>query len=136
MDMLAEEDQLLAAGLARLGGNAAGAASSRLKKNVHEIDVVLSAPLSEADSRVHRALSVEHRIGPDGKEQTVADGSTMIRAVVGGGVARMNPVVVTVTLKAAGPAQTRVKVRGAAKEGLIKQRAGEKTATKVVAALS
>jgi hypothetical protein len=103
---------------------------------VHEIDVTLKAPLSAVISRVHRALSVEHRISRDDKEQTVADGSTMIRAVVGGGVANMNPVVVTVTLKAAGPALTLVKVRGAAREGLIKQRAGEKTATKVAAALS
>ena len=134
MDMLAEEDQLLAAGGARLGGDAAGAASRKLKKNVHEIDATLEAPLPAVITRVQRALSVEHRISRDDKEQTVADGSTMIRAVVGG-VANMNPVVVTVTLKAVGPAQTQVKVRAAAKEGLIKQRAGEKTATKVAAAL-
>ncbi len=98
--------------------------------------MVLKAPLSEAVSRVHDALNMGHRISRGDEEQMVADGSTMIRAVVGGGAANMNPVVVTVILKAAGPAQTWVKVRGAAKEGLIKQRAGEKIATTVAAALS
>ena len=43
---------------------------------MHEIDVVLNA------------LNVEHRISRGDEEQTVADGSTMIRAVVGGGAAK------------------------------------------------
>ena len=50
--------------------------------------MVLKAPLSEAVSRVHDALNMGHRISRGDEEQMVADGSTMIRAVVGGGAAK------------------------------------------------
>ena len=43
----------------------------------------------------------------------------------------MNPVVVTVALSAAASAGTAVHIRAAAKEGLIKQRAGTKLAESI-----
>jgi hypothetical protein len=48
----------------------------------------------------------------------------------------MNPVLITVGLTADRPESTSIRVRGAAKEGLIKQRAGEKTAKRVVGLLT
>ncbi|MGW1505906.1 hypothetical protein ACWCQW_46855 [Streptomyces mirabilis] len=48
----------------------------------------------------------------------------------------MNPVLITVSLTSDGPEHTAVSVRGAAKEGLIKQRAGEKTAKRITELLA
>jgi hypothetical protein len=57
------------------------------------------------------------------------------RVVVGGGFFAMNPVVVTVTATRNGEHATAVHVRAVAPEGLIKQRAGRKTAARVMALL-
>lgn len=54
-----------------------------------------------------------------------------IRVVTGGGTAGMNPVVVTALVRQYGDNSTQVRIRAAAKEGLIKQRAGRKTALRI-----
>ena len=48
-----------------------------------------------------------------------------IRVVTGGGTAGMNPVVMTALVQY-GDNSTQVRIRAAAKEGLIRQRAGQK----------
>ncbi|MEU4886541.1 MULTISPECIES: hypothetical protein [Streptomyces] len=48
----------------------------------------------------------------------------------------MNPVVVTALVTRGGEHTSAVRLRAAAKEGLIKQRAGEKTAVRLAALLS
>ena len=55
--------------------------------------------------------------------------------MVGAGVGNLNPAVVTVTISASAEG-SRLVIRGAAKEGLIKQRAGEKAAKRVAAAMT
>jgi hypothetical protein len=47
----------------------------------------------------------------------------------------LGPAVITVTMPAASAGGTTVRVRGAAKEGLIKQHAGHKAAERLAAAL-
>jgi hypothetical protein len=47
----------------------------------------------------------------------------------------LNPAVVTVTITSASGGGTSVHIRGAAKEGLIKQRAGQKAAERLAALL-
>jgi hypothetical protein len=54
---------------------------------------------------------------------------------VGSGYANLNPAVVTVTIHAS-EWGSRLVIRGAAKEGLIKQRAGAKAAKQVAAAMA
>ncbi len=54
-----------------------------------------------------------------------------LRTVVGAGAMGLNPAVVTVTIAGKGPSPTTVHIRGAAKEGLIKQRAGREAAERV-----
>ena len=56
-------------------------------------------------------------------------------AIVGSGVMRLNPAVVTVWIAERAGGGSRVRVRGIAKEGLIKQRGGEQAAREVATAI-
>jgi hypothetical protein len=58
-----------------------------------------------------------------------------VRGIVGAGTMNLGPAVITVTMPAASAGGTTVRVRGAAKEGLIKQHAGHKAAERLAAAL-
>jgi hypothetical protein len=56
--------------------------------------------------------------------------------ITGDGVGGLNPVLVTAVLTRAEATVTNVLLRAAAKEGLIKQRAGEKTAKRIAGLLA
>lgn len=75
-----------------------------------------------------RAVEPVH-VEPGGDRRT-------IRVVAGAGIGGMNPVVVTALVTRGGEHTSAVRLRAAAKEGLIKQRAGEKTAVRLAALLS
>jgi hypothetical protein len=64
-----------------------------------------------------------------------SDSDTQVIGIVGSGYANLNPAVVTVTIHAS-EWGSRLVIRGAAKEGLIKQRAGAKAAKQVAAAMA
>lgn len=67
--------------------------------------------------------------------ETVAESSaTRIVGVVKAGWRNLNPAVITVTITP-GEFGDQVQIRGAAAEGLIKQRAGEAAAKRVAAAM-
>lgn len=134
------EDDILAEELAALG--AVGGGSSRLtrfvaklmRKNVHEIDLVIPLPFDDAVKHVVKVLGRAGRaVGP----MHVEPGSDQeaIRVVASGGAGGMSPVVVTALVTKGGESSS-VRLRTAAKEGLIKQRAGEKTAADLAASLS
>ncbi|WP_328859521.1 hypothetical protein [Streptomyces sp. NBC_00306] len=137
------EDEILARQLAAVAssvgaaGGLTGRVARRMKKNVHEIDLVLPLPFAEALGRVVRVLD---QAGPRFDltvpgTQLRTDART-VRVVTGGGLGGMNPVVVTALVEALpGGEGCAVKMRAAAKEGLIKQRAGEKTAKRLAALL-
>jgi hypothetical protein len=120
------EDELLAGALGV-------AVSGRLKKSVLEIDLTLAMPPAAAAERARQVL------GELGRELDVRDdgetADTQVVGIVGAGAGNLNPAVVTVTIRAAGQGSKLV-VRGAAKEGLIKQHAGGKAARRVAAALA
>ncbi|WP_437074651.1 hypothetical protein [Streptomyces sp. enrichment culture] len=59
-----------------------------------------------------------------------------IRVVASGGVGGMNPVVVTARVLKVDEGRAEIWLRAAAKEGLLRQRAGEKTAIRLAALLS
>jgi hypothetical protein len=105
-----------------------------MKKNVHEIDLVIPLPFDDA---VERVWSMLHQVGRAVENMQVAPGrdEETIRVVARGGVGGMNPVVVTALVSKGGQNNSQVRLRAAAKEGLIKQRAGEKTAALVAALL-
>lgn len=135
------EDQILADELAALGamsggsGRLTGLVAKLMKKNVHEIDLAIPLPFDDA---VQRVVSVLGGAGPTVGAMRVGDGrdQEMIRVVAGGGVGGLNPVVVTVLVTKGTEDSSAVRLRAAAKEGLVKQRAGEKTATRLAALLS
>jgi hypothetical protein len=100
---------------------------------VLEVDLTLAIPPAAAAERARQVL------GELGRELGVRDGGetadTQVVGIVGAGVGDLDPAVVTVTIRAAGQGSKLV-VRGAAKEGLIKQHAGGKAATRVAEALA
>lgn len=59
-----------------------------------------------------------------------------VKALIGSGFFNMNPALVTVQIHQLSSNQTHITIRGVAKEGLIKQRAGEKAARLVAQRLT
>ncbi|NEE07922.1 hypothetical protein G3M58_15850 [Streptomyces sp. SID7499] len=135
------EDRILVQELAALGavsggsGRLTGLVARLLKKNATEIDLVVPLPFHGAVQRVVRVLEGAGRPGRSAQVESGRD-QEMIRVVAGGGGAGMNPVVVTALVTRGTGNRTEVRLRAAAKEGLIKQRAGEKTAARIAELLS
>jgi hypothetical protein len=126
------EDELLVRALGEVGGRGrrgAGAAARRLPKGVFEIELSLRMSPAAAAERARDAIS-DHGSLLD----LEGVGDDQVAGVVGAGVGNLNPAVVTVTISASAEG-SRLIIRGAAKEGLIKQRAGEKAAKRVAAAM-
>ncbi|WP_282701421.1 hypothetical protein [Streptomyces sp. CC219B] len=135
------EDRILAEELAALGaltggsGRLVGMVAKLMSKNVREIDLLVPLPFEEAVERVAHVLGEAGQavdcvpVGPATEERT-------IRVVASGGVGGLNPVVVTARVLRAEENSTEVWLRAAAKEGLIRQRAGDKTAVRVAEMLS
>jgi hypothetical protein len=110
---------------ARRGGWGAAWTARRLPKNVHEITLILAVPVDQAITEV---ITLLERTGQVITRHGSSGGDATVRAITGGGAMNLNPVVITVTTTPADSGGTAVHIRGAAKEGLIKQRAGEKAA--------
>ena len=64
-----------------------------------------------------------------------AGSQAVVRAIVGAGALNLNPAMLAVTMTSAGDGRTTVHIQGAAKEGLIKQNAGEKATRRLAAML-
>jgi hypothetical protein len=125
--MSLDEDELLAGALGV-------AASRRLRKSVLEIDLALAISPAAAAERTRQVL------GELGRELDVRDeaetADSQVVGIVAAGVGNLNPAVVSVTIRAADDGSSKLVVRGAAKEGLIRQRAGEAAARRVAEALA
>ncbi|MFE5494598.1 hypothetical protein ACFQ7Z_32210 [Streptomyces virginiae] len=146
--MTDDEDLILTEALGAVGAVGGGSggrfgakfAARRLKKDVHEVELTVGG-VSPAEA-AGRTADLLLRMGTPVRTAAAQppEGVRVVRALVGGGFGNMNPVLVTVTLTptptGTGPEATEVRVRGAAKEGLIKQRAGEKTARQVATLLT
>lgn len=128
-----DEDELLARALAGLGGKGAERGARRLRKDVLEVDLVVSMSPQAAEDRARQVISQHGSVL--NLESIGEDPGTQVIGIVGSGIARLNPAVVTVTIRATEDGSQLV-IRGAAKEGLIKQRAGEKAARLVAAEIA
>ncbi|MCK8438524.1 hypothetical protein G3I77_37685 [Streptomyces sp. D2-8] len=134
------EDDILADELAALaartggGGGLTRFVAKLMKKNVHEIDLVVALPFEDAVKRVAKVLEQAGRtVGPVPEP---GEDRRTIRVVASGGYGGLNPVVVTALVTRGDASSSDVRLRAAAKEGLIKQRAGERTATSLAALLA
>lgn len=135
-----DEDDLLARALGQQAagaapgqsGRAAGAVARRLRENVYETEMTLAAPFSEACAQVAGILAA---IGQVVAQTGPAGSQAVVRAIVGAGAMNLNPAMLTATMTSAADGRTTVHIRGTAKEGLIKQNAGEKAARRLAAML-
>jgi hypothetical protein len=128
------EDKLLAEALGRI--NRGGKIASRfLKNDISEFDRELQLGFDLALERVRTVLA---ELSPGASPELVEAGTDRVtfRVLTGGGALNMNPVVVTVDAARRGERTTALHVRAIAKEGLIKQRAGQKTAERLTALLN
>jgi hypothetical protein len=105
----------------------------KISKNVLELDVELWVPVESAAERVQDVLAQLGRVVH--VEGGAGSSGTQVIGMMGAGFGNLNPAVVTVTIHPI-EAGARLAIRGAAKEGLIKQRAGEAAAKRVAAALA
>ncbi|WP_369265018.1 hypothetical protein [Streptomyces sp. R35] len=128
------EDELLAEALGRI--NRGGKIASRfLKNDISEFDRELPLGFDLALERV-RAVLVELSPGANPELVEAATDRVTLRVLTGGGALNMNPVVVTVDATRSGERTTTLHVRAIAKEGLIKQRAGQKVVERISALLN
>jgi len=128
------EDELLAEALGRI--NRGGKIASRfLKNDISEFDRELPLGFDLALERV-RVVLVELSPGANPELVEAATDRVTLRVLTGGGALNMNPVVVTVDATRSGERTTTLHVRAIAKEGLIKQRAGQKVVERISALLN
>lgn len=99
-------------------------AAKRLSNDTFEISMDLTADLTSLVKIITNVLNHNGRL-IDTQEEL---GTFESKAVVGSGFRNMNPAVVTVTISPLSSGQAHIVVQGTAKEGLIKQHAGEKSA--------
>lgn len=147
--MSVDEDELLAKALGAVGargggifGGRAGArggwagaelAARRLRKNVLELELVVSLTPEQAAGLARDVLADQGSLVRAG--QPGEDSAIEVVGIVGAGLWNLNPAVVTITIRSAATG-SQIVVRGAAKEGLIKQRSGESAARRVAATIS
>ncbi|MFF7331681.1 hypothetical protein [Streptomyces sp. NPDC008150] len=145
--MRQSEGQILAEELAALGGASGGTGrlvgvvAKLMRNNVHEIDLRLPLPFDDAVGVVSDVLGAAgHPVEtpPVGSASggDESQGDRTIRVVADGGAGGLNPVVVTARVLGADEGSSEVWLRGAAKEGLIKQRAGEEVVVRLAALLA
>ncbi|WP_377273323.1 hypothetical protein [Peterkaempfera sp. SMS 1(5)a] len=135
--MAEDEDELLAATLGVVGASTGGKGGQRgasfasrfLKTVAYEMGMTLPLPLEAATERVTATFAaVGHVLDQPPEPET---GLRRIRAVAGGGVGGLNPVVISAVLGPDEVGGTSLTLRAAAKEGIIKQRSAEKMTKRI-----
>ena len=114
------DDQILCEALGDLGGLGAKLGAERMPSEQSGVTVVYEAEMEQVKAAVEDYFREEGLLiksEPSGK-------SFAVKGLVGAGRMKMNPAVVTVTIKAEKQG-ARATVRGIAKEGLMRQQAGK-----------
>lgn len=120
-----DEDDILARALAGISAShAARWAARRIRTVAHQEEIIVDLPAIAVAAKVHAGLtSMRYPLLPG--KLTTADGQYRVRWVDGGGVGRLNPVLITVTIVSEAYG-TVLRIRGAAKEGIVSQRSAQK----------
>ena len=119
--MSRQDTDILARELGKLGGFGAKWAAKRLATVEYESSLELRGTVQDIARRV---AAVVLPIGREIPELPVQPEEGKYSLLVGGGTAGLNPAIAHVHIDGSGPL-TRVKVRAAAKEGLVKQKTAE-----------
>jgi hypothetical protein len=129
-----DTDTVLEEELGNLGGEFGGVgarwAARRMPNNAYRAAIELEISMGEAFSEFRGVADALGRV--TGHELTET-GATLT-AVIGAGFWNLNPAVVELRITSLGPQRCRVVITGTAKEGLIKQRAGEGAVRRFLAA--
>ncbi len=131
--MTDKENDILAREIGKIGGFGSREIAKRLPDNTYEVRTEITAPPKLV---LETAFDILSQLGNviDNIESTSE--LPTICAVVGSGFFNLNPTMVTIEIGVTSDTLTQVSIHGTAKEGLIKQRAGEKAAKKIAAALN
>lgn len=130
----AGEDALLREALSRLAYRGPARSATKLtakllRKDVHTIDCDVPLPSDEALSLASSVIATSGQLADTRSEVG------WVRGVLGAGAFNLNPAVVTISVAAEHPGGTLLRIRGAALEGIIRQRAGTKAVERVKADL-
>lgn len=124
------ESDVLSREIGKLGGIGARWVTHLLPTNTAEEAVTLQLPAASA-----RQLILD-LLGSAVLASAAPSAPDLIRAVVGSGRLNLNPALLTITITPISASTTRVTVRGAAKEGLVKQRGGEQATSRFMGQLA
>jgi hypothetical protein len=131
--MSKREDEILAREISKFGGNLGGVVGSylvakHLPNNTLQLTLEIAAPARDVLETAFNILREQGKITNDAK--TPSELPT-ITALVGAGFFNLNPALVSVQVAPISATLTKVSIHGKAKEGLIKQHAGEKAAKRI-----
>ena len=124
------ESDVLSREIGKLGGIGARWVARLLPTNTAEEAVTLQLPAASA-----RQLILD-LVGSAVLASPAPSAPDLIRAVVGSGRLNLNPTLLTITITPISASTTRVTVRGAAKEGLVRQRGGEQATSRFMGQLA
>ena len=127
-DMPQKEDKILSREIGNLGGPGASLVARLLPNDVFELAMETSSPPEGVLETVLIILSREGKITEDRRSDP---NKPTVCAVVGSGLWNLNPALVKVQVVSTTDRATKILIIGTAKEGLIKQRAGEKAARRI-----
>ena len=120
-----ETDKILKEELDKVGGEWVGLGAWLLMRfgsnNAFEASAVLDMSTDGALAELEDAADDVGRV----IVRKVSDGGMRLTVVIGAGFLKMMPAVVDIYITPLGDERCRVRITGTAKEGLIKQRAGE-----------
>lgn len=122
------EERILVEALGELGGRGrrgAKAAARLLRANRGQLELESASAPEAVLGAARQLLAGEGRLLED--EEIPAE-PPQVWGLVGGGASGLNPALVRVVVRAREGGGAAVEIRGVAKEGLIRQRAGQKTA--------
>ena len=120
-------DDILADELGKMGGFGSKWVARRLPTTGGEVRLEIAAPAEQVVDVAQRLLS---DIGVLLAEERVPD-LPALQAIVGAGGLGLNPTIVAIQVTPSGAMTSRVVVTGRAKEGLVKQHAGERAAQRI-----
>ena len=123
-----KEDKTLSREIGNLGGPGTSLVARLLPNDVFELTMEISSPLERALETIFIILSQEGKITEDRRSDS---NKPTVCAVVGSGLWNLNPALVKVQVVSTTDSATKISIIGTAKEGWIKQRAGEKAARRI-----